>query len=327
MKITAQSINCLRRLTSKHPFANVYSVVRSYQNDGEIHIQTIVACLLEIALTRSEEKEEKWEDWMNGLSMQIYDTWAKYLGPGPKGTDVQGDIRAWLCLSRTVRLLVNKKRNVVTRDTESANEAFQFALSRCLMSRAFDNTDWLHPSVNEILQVWQVAHDDRQSKSWQGLAMSAAALAKLATSFPGDDPPKCLAIIECCTFCFGSSITVLQLRYLLRKDKQVPQSKVDDDVFAEDGRGSNNEISERYAIYTALETLESSAQHISKLTRGRLMQNKCFPLASSMIENMRSYARVLKGGLAPISLTTTPKQQSKLDSFFPSSKSAAKNQS
>jgi hypothetical protein len=49
------------------------------------------------------------------------------------------------------------------------------------------------------------------------------------------------------------------------------------------------------------------------------MQNKCFPLASSALECIKSYAKLLKGKLAPPKKGET--KQTTMDSFITMNKS------
>ncbi|KAL3907174.1 MAG: hypothetical protein SGARI_003668, partial [Bacillariaceae sp.] len=175
--------------------------------------------------------------------------------------------------------------------------------SECLTERV--DSDWISLSVTQSFEEWHVPIASRDACATLGTAV--AALSKLGAFFPGDDPPRCFCVVQCAMVCirlamFGLSCEIDISRKSFKGNASPAASKADD-----------SDPAETKALCAAMIDLEASADRVSSFCRSRIMQNKCFPLASSALECTKSYARLLKLRLSPRKGGEV--KQSKLDSF------------
>jgi hypothetical protein len=216
--------------------------------------------------------------------------WSSQLGGGLNDTDAKDDDQAWLAISRTVLGLGNNHDNFPCSDV-------QFQLARCTIVLAFEEyeeestscqKDWLSKSVAETLKEWNVQNDMRKQHFWIAIASASAVANKLASAFPDDEPTKCLSIIECAVVLIAMAVSDLSL--------QIDATR---DLLGSEEASSELGNDTRAAFSGVLGIIEENADRISSMCRSRMMQSKCFPLASSMVECLKSYARLIKIQSAP----------------------------
>jgi hypothetical protein len=273
-------------------------------DDRNASFQRIIAYL--IGVVRSKIDEDMYKIWTREVALKIFDMWSTKLGGGLKDTDAKDDDRAWLAISRTVQCLGDNHDNFACRDV-------QFQLARCAIVNAYvdsekDNTDsqtdWLSTDVAESLEEWNVSNDMQKQHFWIALASASAIISKLASSFPDDNPTKCLSVIECSIMCISIAVSDLSRQMDLTRYQQ--ESK--EESFQ---MGNCTQV----AIGCALGQFEGNADRISRMCRSRMMQNKCFPLASSVMECLKSYTKLVKTMLA-LPDRSHESRQSTLDGYF-----------
>jgi hypothetical protein len=279
----------------------------SAQDDGQEDIRLIISCILD-AMNKTSSNNLSYMKGIETVTSQVFGVWSKQLGPGPNGTDAKDDKLAWLSLSRTVQSLGSSPRN-------DNLTGLQLSLCKCIIQNALRESsatshedvghDWLSLSVNKALQQWKVPNA-LPAGSWKDLGVAVVALSTLAASFPADDPAKCYSVVQCAILCIR--LAVLDLCNQLDLTRKPVQS-------GSEGRDEEHQL----ALLAAMNDLESSASRVSAFCRSRIMQNKCFPLASSALECIKSYAKLLKGKLAPPKKGET--KQTTMDSFITMNKS------
>lgn len=281
----------------------------SNRNDCRECIELIVSCLLENV--QHFVGQDIYTAWVKSVASEVFRMWSSHLGGGSPETDARIDKKAWLSLARTVRSL---------RGTASASvcQDLQFELARHTILNGYSDTEniigynenkdnWLAAAVTKSLQDWGVLTGSGcGQRSWSVLATANAGFAKLARNFPDNEPTMCYSLVECSVCCVALAMLdfgrVTGVRNDGIKDGEAKQTNENDDDFT------------IIAFCCALDEMFESADRISSLSRSRIMQNKCFPLASSVVECLKSYIRLLKGQL--VSVKALEKKQKTMDSYF-----------
>ncbi|KAG7364266.1 hypothetical protein IV203_037468 [Nitzschia inconspicua] len=285
-------------------------------NDGTTSMQRIVSSLIE-AVRQEIGDDDIYQTWIQELAIKIYEMWSTQLGGGHKDTDAKEDERAWLAIVRTVQCLGSNS-------SDGPLNHLQFELLNCVIFQAFDesqgqDTDcikrnredgWLFEAVADCLENWNVPSNLRNEQCWITIATASAAIGKLASNFPDEDPTKCLALIQSSVVCFSMGIFYLchqkdMVRQLL--ETGVVSPGIDDDRILPDDV--------KLAFCCAMGQLEENCDRISSMSRSRSMQNQCFPRSSYVVECLKSYTRLLKGRFAPPAKSSEG-QQTTIDSFF-----------
>lgn len=289
----------------------------STYDDGTKSIQRMVGSLIDAV--RCNVPDDVYNTWIRSVSRDIHVTWSTQLGGGRKGTDAKDDEHAWLAIARTVQCLGNNANGFPCRD-------LQLELIRVALFHAFNETgaelsdssiadeqkDWLSESIDTILKDWNVPANLHLEQCWVSIACAHAAISKLSSNFPFTYPTICLAVVECAVVCISMGMHDLQhqadVDFSLQRAGEATPGKNAQDVRDET----------RTALCCALEQLEGTADRVSSICRSRIMQNKCFPRSSSVIECLKSYTRLLRGLLVPPTKSLEG-QQTKINSFFNSS--------
>ncbi|KAL3917723.1 MAG: hypothetical protein SGARI_007646, partial [Bacillariaceae sp.] len=180
------------------------------------------------------------------------------------------------------------------------------ALCKCIVDYALKSSnanrgestgdnDWLSLSIGETLHRWNVPGELRP-EAWAKLGVAVVALSTLGASFPGDDPGKLYSIIQCASIALYLSMKDLGSHV----DMSRKMGKNSANPAGNNGvRDNASESKDLLILLAAMEEVEVSTTRLSSLCRARIMQNRCFPLASSALECMKSYARLLRGQIIP----------------------------
>jgi hypothetical protein len=259
---------------------------------------------LETAASACGENLDKHKTWMESLVDNIFEALSQ-LGPGAPGAEDADDIQAWLCQSRSIRMILSSA-HAGGRNNSSELSAH---LSARVLKGAFEVTDW-NADVLFILKQWNLPQGLLDSNRWQAMASSYLALAKLSSKFPNEGGPKSLAVVEISHLCLQAAMTMFG-RYLEHQQ----ESNNEFDHVIDDSRQEKAEESDY--IYLAFEQLEEQSSNIAGKSNSLVMSDPHFLRVNYHVNCIRQYPRLEKHSFRS---HPTVAMQATLDSWISSDK-------
>jgi len=226
------------------------------------------------------------QQWVEAVAQDLDQT-LSHLGPGESGSEDKDDTEAWLCLSRSIRLLSTLEYATST-TTGSATAArtcardLVLALSSRVVERALGIGDWT-TEVEQLFAEWKLPDKLRSERRWKVLASSYLSIAALSLKFQDSGAPMALAVVEISHLCLQTAMIELAQQSIENNDSDYDDDETDEPLQYEST-----------CIYTALEQLEAQYQSLGQKSRGLVLSNSHLLRLNYYVNCIRQYPRLEK---------------------------------